>query len=152
MMNDELLTKLSFRYRNVWFEKPWYGLGLKTLLERIDEKVQNNSEIIRQVLHIISWQNFIIKKLEGDVEFDVEMNSKDDWPENLQNYNWEQLASTMMDNANQIMDILKSKDDDFLNETVPGTKYKYEWMIEGIIQHDLYHVAQITLLDKQIKL
>ena len=43
---------------------------------------------------------------------------------------------------------LSTKDNDFLNETVPGSEYDYYTLIHGIIQHDIYHAGQIVILKK----
>jgi uncharacterized damage-inducible protein DinB len=37
-----------------------------------------------------------------------------------------------------------------LREIVPGKKYDFQFMLPGVVQHELYHAGQIAVLKKAI--
>jgi hypothetical protein len=49
-----------------------------------------------------------------------------------------------------ITELEKREDDEFLEEIVPGREYDYYTMLHGILQHDLYHAGQISILKKAL--
>jgi hypothetical protein len=38
-----------------------------------------------------------------------------------------------------------------LRETVPGKKYDFQFMLPGVVQHELYHAGQIAILKKAVE-
>ena len=49
-----------------------------------------------------------------------------------------------------ITELEKREDDEFLEEIVPGREYDFYTMLHGILQHDLYHSGQISILKKSL--
>ncbi|HWH62703.1 MAG TPA: hypothetical protein VNS50_05495, partial [Ginsengibacter sp.] len=46
------------------------------------KKAANHSHsVAQQIAHIIAWRNFVVQKLTGNGNFDIEDNSLNDWPE-----------------------------------------------------------------------
>ena len=46
---------------------------------------------------------------------------------------------------------LKKKDDAFLKEIVDYRKYNFRFLINGMIEHNIYHLGQIAYLNKILK-
>jgi uncharacterized damage-inducible protein DinB len=125
--------------------KPWLGNSLLENLNAIDYKLVNqtmgnsSNSIAILVQHIINWRIFVVEKLEGNELFEIELNSEKDWTKiSVENEaEWNELLEKLARSQNQIINILSEKTN--------------EYLIEGIIQHDIYHSGQIGILNSQLK-
>ena len=133
---------------------PWYGNSVIKNLEKIQDCDPNNSfkkgNSIGQILeHMIAWRIFTIEKLKGNSEYLVEMNSKDDWNKegNYSDTDCQRLIDKLKETQKELISLIKKKSSDaWLSEKVPGSKYHFHYLLNGIIQHDIYHVGQIAIL------
>jgi hypothetical protein len=48
----------------------------------------------------------------------------------------------------QIINLLRHKDDGFLSEMVDFRKYNFRFLLNGLIQHNIYHLGQIAYVKK----
>ena len=49
----------------------------------------------------------------------------------------------------KITDLLtQKKDDAFLSEIVPNRKYNFRFLLNGLVQHNIYHLGQVAYLKK----
>jgi hypothetical protein len=47
-----------------------------------------------------------------------------------------------------IVEQLKTKDDSFLKEIVDYRDYNFRFLLNGLIQHNIYHIGQIAYIKK----
>lgn len=106
------------------------------------------------VLHITNWRKLLIARLQGDFNFRIEINSAADWVplEKLKADNWNSILSDLDSTQQELLSLLRQKDERILDTKVGPFDYTYQYLIEGLIQHDLYHMGQIGLIWKLIKL
>jgi len=139
----------------VYGKEPWYGDSIKTIdPKKVFSKPKENAHCIAELLsHIIGWREFVFQKLLGNKDFDVDQDASFNWRliDNNENTAWKNLLDALEKNQNEITKILESKDDSFLNEPVPGRNFNMEFLVEGIIQHDIYHLGQISILKKLVQ-
>ena len=68
---------------------------------------------------------------------------------------WKHLKSEYDKSLAALIDLLKSKDDKFLDEEYYDTDfkddYKYSFVINGMLHHDIYHLGQIGIIIKFLK-
>ena len=152
----ELLTK---KIEKVYSGNPWHGNSIKSVLRDIDPKTAftmaagNVHTIAELVAHIIAWREFVISKIKDDRNFKITQKLSFDWERIDRNEKtaWKSLLNALEKNQNEILTTLKKLDDDFLKLPVSRRRYNNEFLIEGGIQHDIYHLGQISLLKKMIK-
>lgn len=158
-MKPEIL-KLIKSLNDSFQGTPWYGESLIPQLKKIEIKSVNktlpnsNNSIAILIQHVIHWRIFVLEKLNGNEAFDIEMNSEADWKRITieTKTEWDTLLNELVSTQNQIIDILKSqKEDSFLENKTLGKTYSFGYLIEGIIQHDIYHSGQIGLLNAYLK-
>ncbi len=131
----------------------WHGPAVLETIKTIDPKIigkrfNDSHNIIELVNHIASWKLFIIKKLEGDPDFDVvgELNfTRIDAPTEA---DWNAAKKRLQAIHDTLMDKLKYTEDTVLLEGVPGRSYNFFFLLTGIVNHSLYHLGQIKLLMK----
>lgn len=153
-MTTQMANQFIQKWNNTFAGSPLYGESLMTKLGKIEvEKMQNLSskalnQIAQQVQHIIYWRIFTIDKLQNTNQ----KNEQKDWSEisidSLKD--WQKLMAQLQDSQKSLVELLRDKTDDFLLQNIPNRKYSYIDLIEGIIQHDVYHTGQIGLIGKQL--
>jgi len=131
----------------------WHGPALLEMIKIIDpaiigNRINGSHSIIELVNHIASWKVFIIKKLEGDPDFDVVGAFNFTKIENPTLEDWDAAKKRLQDIHDQLMDKLKYTEDSVLLEGVPGRSYNFFFLLMGIVNHNVYHTGQIKLLMK----
>ncbi len=151
---DNTTRRLIMKLEEAFDGQPWYGESLLGKLASIDHQIVNHrahpskNSIARLVQHIIAWRTFAVKKLQGDTAFDV--TPETDWTdiEIKTAAEWKQLLDRLKETQQTIVGRLSATDEAFLVQQVPGREYDYQYLIEGITQHDIYHLGQIGLIVK----
>lgn len=131
----------------------WHGPAVLETLKAVNfavihKRINGSHNIIELVNHIASWKLFIIKKLEGDPEFDVVGAINFTKIEHPTPADWEAALNRLQSIHNELMDKLKQVEDAILVEGVPGRSYSFFFLLTGIVNHSLYHLGQIKLLMK----
>lgn len=155
---ETTVNQLADTMDNVFNGDPWYGDSILKQLSEVSFDVANkrpaviNKSIAEILQHMINWRILAIEKMDGDALYEIEMNSTNDWNavelENQQD--WDLLVQKLEDTQDRIIEMIKSKDQDFLEQRVPGRNYSFNFLIEGIIQHDIYHLGQIGLMKRML--
>jgi uncharacterized damage-inducible protein DinB len=134
--------------------KPWYGDPIMKKLEAIDWKFVNHQEyglktIAVLLQHIINWRVFVLKKLQGDANYDIIIDGQNDWtPIHIKNeQEWDQLKLEFRKTQGDLLSFLSNCDDDLLNKIVPGKNYFFGPILQSIVQHDIYHLGQIAMMN-----
>jgi uncharacterized damage-inducible protein DinB len=138
-------------------EEAWHGHSVVDVLgdvswEMAAEKIMPNTHSIGElVYHMTTWRIFVVKRLQGDGEYEVTKSR--DWKSFpvFDEFEWEALQMELsLSQEELIAELEKREDDEFLDEIVPGREYDFYTMLHGILQHDLYHTGQISILKKAL--
>ncbi len=78
------------------------------------------------------------------------MNSPADWKDNteLSKFGWTNLKNALYNSRIELIELFANHDDTYLENKFLDTEYNFHYLIEGIIQHDLYHLGQIGITIK----
>ncbi|NNE76601.1 MAG: DinB family protein [Pricia sp.] len=158
-MAKDKIKALLHSIRTSFQGKPWYGISVMEKLEAVDwncvnDKPQGSSKSIAILLkHMINWRVLVLKKLEGNKQFDIEINSADDWPilHIDTEAEWNDLISELRETQEKLIQALTRHEDEFLALEVPGRDYDFDFLLKGIIEHDIYHLGQIALIYSMVK-
>ncbi len=151
------VKSLLQKYQAVFYGEAWYGHHISKRIELLTpeivfQKPKENLKSIAEILwHMTAWRKYIIQKLEGNSDFRIEMNTSFDWPDALETSHpsWGKIVDDFYQTQTKLEQILAQKEDSLLTQAVPGAKqFDYEFILEGIIQHDIYHLGQIVLIQK----
>ncbi len=134
--------------------KPWYGISMMEKLDSIPWEIVNDQKygaksIAVLVQHIINWRIFLLKKLEGDLGYDLKIDSPEDWTaiHIHTEKEWDGLKDRLVETQNELLEKLSDLPETILQEQVPGKKYNFLPILTSISQHDIYHLGQIAMLD-----
>ena len=106
--------------------------------------------VAEHVSHMLEWRKECLLRFAG--ERTELMNSPDDWKNNieLETYGWTKLKEAFYNSRYELINLIKDRDDTYLETKFLDTDYNFYYLIEGIIQHDLYHLGQIGITIKLI--
>jgi uncharacterized damage-inducible protein DinB len=137
--------------------EPWFGRAVYQILEEVDVKKvylkPNNTEhsLIELLYHMITWADFTLKRLEKDKINDLAAAEELDWRIiNPKIHTWKKGLAEFKAINKKIIALLNKKDDDFLLEIVDYRKYNFRFLLNGMIEHTIYHLGQIAYLNKML--
>ena len=154
-MNKEVLT-IANSFVDTLSSQPWFGRSVYEMLEEVDEsKVHtkpNGTEhsLIDLLWHMNVWAEFTLANLEKRSAKELKAIEADDWREiDPKKHTWKAGLEQLKATHNKIIELLKQKEDDnFLGDIVPLRKYNFRFLLNGLIQHNIYHLGQIAYLNK----
>ena len=142
-------------FENLYHGHPWIDITLKETLENITatqayQRFPNCNSIWEITNHLIEWRKNVLQRVKGQViktpDYnyiqEIEDNSDTAWAATLQ-----QLADTQT----KWVVFLQGMNEADLALEYAVNKMTYYEHIQGIIQHDAYHLGQIVILTKVMK-
>lgn len=153
-VNKEIQSIIS-NLQNVLSGEPWYGRPVYSLLEETDpakasiKPNQQGHSALELLYHMITWAEFTLKRLEGDQEKDVAAFEQLDWRTiDPALHTWKKGLADFKAIHSRIIELLQGKDDTLLKEKVDYRNYNFRFLLNGLIQHNIYHLGQIAYINK----
>ena len=148
-----MIQQLIDRLNDVFTGSPWYGSALWPVLESSTQwnpnaKIGKSNSMGQVLAHMIAWRTYVIEKIKGNDAFEITLSSEQDWPKE-QDYTlvvYLQMLNQFRNTQEELIQLLQQQEEEWLQIAVPGREYNFHFLIEGIIQHDIYHLGQISLL------
>lgn len=148
-------AQLARHLREFYFGNNWTWSALKEQVSDISwqeatQQVADCNTIATLIFHILFYQNVVARRIAGEhLEVDHEdsfrhppIQNEDDWQGQL-----EKLYESAQEFSHQIEQI----PDDHLKTELPNKKGSYYRNIQGVIEHNHYHLGQTVLLKKLIR-
>ena len=144
-----LADQLARSYRG----EAWHGPSLLEVLNGVTAQMASAKpipgahSIWELVTHIGAWIDAVRRRTAGDP---AQLTQQEDWPATPGDIEeaWQQTLSNLDQEQNQLHAAIRALPETSLRAGVPEAKYSVRFMIEGVIQHNLYHAGQIALLKK----
>jgi len=153
-MNNEIQSIIR-RINTVNSGDPWFGRPVYAILKDVNSKKvntrPNNSEhsLLELLYHMITWADFTLKRMEKDKIKDLVAAEKLDWRIiNPRVHTWKKGLAEFKTIHKKIIALLQKKDDAFLEEKVDYRKYNFRFLVNGLIEHNIYHLGQIAYIRK----
>ena len=133
----------------------WHGPSLREILTGVTAPVASAKPIAgahsiwELVLHIAAWMTAARRRLAGDP---AELSAREDWPAITSHTEdaWQQALAALEREHTALREAIRQLSDDELRAKIPGADYSATFMLNGVIQHNLYHAGQIALLKKAL--
>ncbi|MEO8028920.1 MAG: DinB family protein [Bryobacteraceae bacterium] len=141
--------RIADQLERSWRGPAWHGPSLHEVLKEIDEaKAQRRPlasahTIWELLLHISTWERASLARVRGQ-EFT---------PTDGENFpapsgSWSEAIAAADRLHDELVAEVKTLADDVLWEPAPGCPYNKYFLLHGVVQHNLYHAGQITILAK----
>ncbi|NJB71051.1 putative damage-inducible protein DinB [Saonia flava] len=155
---ESQLNKIITDLKESFNGQPWYGDSVMKKLntiawQNVNTKKYGEKSIAVLVQHIINWRIFVLKKLQGDMNYDIIMDSDSDWSEtHIENEKeWNELKEDLSKTQIDLIGFLDNATEELLSKKVPGKDYDFGPILTSISQHDIYHLGQIAMLNAMEK-
>lgn len=142
-------------YNNAFEGAAWHGSSIMKILDRvtsehIKQDPQRSQRIAKVVHHMLTWRAFSIHVLKGGNVYDV--SEEDNWKDfdALTDEQWQSLKSKLLATQNELNALLDKMEDKQLDEKVISKQYDLYILLHGMIQHDLYHLGEITAITQKL--
>lgn len=156
-MNKEVQYIIT-TLKNILEGEPWYGRPVYSILKDADPSSvyikpgETEHSLIELLYHMIAWASFIQKRLENSQEWDDAYMATIDWREiDPVEHTWQKGMEELQETHERIIALLQEKDDSLLNEKVEYRPYNFRFLLNGLIQHNIYHLGQIAYVQKLLK-
>ena len=119
--------------------------------EALTKPIPQVHSVAEHVSHMLEWRKECMIRFEG-LRTEL-MNSSNDWKDKteLGKIGWTNLKNAFYNSQFEIIRLIESQDDTYLDTKFLDTDYNFHYLIEGIIHHDLYHLGQIGVTIKLLK-
>lgn len=137
--------------------EPWHGKGVKAILNEVSADIVfqqpgGQHSILELVWHMATWKEFCVSRLQNDTRNLAEFEELD-WRE-LDHSNtslWQEGLNYYWKMHQQLVELLRRQETKILDTIVPGRKYNFRKLLNGICQHDVYHSGQIAYINKLLR-
>jgi uncharacterized damage-inducible protein DinB len=152
--------KLSNELHNSIFGDPWYGASAAYILKEISveqafrKPISSAHNIIELTLHMTAWAEEILSRFNGNKPSEPQIGN---WPvpKNYTEEYWNTVKRNLYDATNKLIFVVQKFPEKKLENIVGGerniplgTGFSFEGLILGLVQHNAYHLGQISLLKK----
>ncbi|HWA34604.1 MAG TPA: DinB family protein [Cyclobacteriaceae bacterium] len=152
LINDITRQLNELETGSLWFDQSFRDkLGTLSDHDAFARPIPEVHSVAEHVSHMLEWRKECILRFKG-LKREL-MNSPEDWKDNeeLKNLGWQNLRQALYDSRADLVDLFKNQDDEFLKTRFQDTEYNFHYLIEGILQHDLYHLGQIGVTIKLLR-
>ena len=146
-------ARIADQLRRAFYGSAWHGPALLELLEDVDagaaaaKPIPRVHSIWELVLHVAVWDRAALFRLSGEK-----------WqPTGMANFppvtaltaaEWRKAVAATKRTHDTLVKTVAALPDSRLRDRVPGKRYDFYHMLQGIAQHELYHAGQIAILKK----
>lgn len=149
------IEAITDRIKTTLTGEPWFGRSVLSILEEIDPaktsiKPAGEGHSLTELLyHMITWAEFTLKRIEKDPAYDLAASEEIDWRRiDPKTHSWKKGITEFKSIHKKIISLLLKKDDSFLDEKVDFRNYNFRFLLNGLVEHNIYHLGQMAYLSK----
>jgi len=151
-MNKEIQYIIG-TLKNVLSNEPWYGKPVYAILEEAGTGYVNRNpeetchSMIELLYHMTTWTEYALSVIKNEELEKTKAIEAFDWRTiNPGEHNWEKGFLQFKSANEKIIELLDTKDDSFLGQILPDKNYNFRFLLNGLIQHHIYHAGQIAYI------
>lgn len=158
LIKDRIQQLKDVESTDLWidenFEKKLSQVDGTTAFERPIAEMHSIAELTS---HLIEWRREVLSRLKGNPR-GLEMSDAANWRTNddLRQRGWENLLQDFHATQQDIISFLEGKDDSFMHTAYPHADssfpHDYNYLVTGLIHHDMYHLGQMGITIKFLKM
>ncbi len=134
-INKTLVQRLKVSYEG----DPWHGKSIKAILQLSDAPLP--MKVLELLNHMIAWRTYVSEILNG-ARYRIELNTPEDWPPVTQSQ--EDILNVLEQSQNELILAIDHFNGDEWYDLLGDTKYTCLDLVQGVIDHDIYHSGQLV--------
>ena len=153
-MKNEI-NHLSKTCQAVYSGNPWFGRNMKIILSEIDsitalQRPNGQHSVLELLYHVINWREFTINRLKPEKNKTSAYFGKNNWRklDHADATLWDKGLQRLELTQQKLITLFRDLNEEDLSEIVAERKYDIRYLLNGLIQHDIYHLGQIAYLKK----
>jgi uncharacterized damage-inducible protein DinB len=154
--NQSEANRIADQLRRAFYGEAWHGDSLFEILDGVTaaraaaRPIANAHSIWELVLHIAAWDGAVLRRFDGTA---VELSDEENFPRvtDQSDAAWRAALARVRRVHEELIAAVAELPDSRLDEMVlgkEGAHYTFYFMLQGVVQHELYHAGQIALLKK----
>jgi uncharacterized damage-inducible protein DinB len=156
-MNREILL-ITEQLKDVYNGEPWFGRSVHEILKEVDESIvfekpSGQHSILELLWHMITWKEFTISRLRDENDKSLKYFENLDWRtlDHSDKTLWQQGLQRFSELHNELVEVIPQQKDELLSKKINERNYDFRKLLNGVIQHDIYHLGQIAYLKKLLQ-
>ena len=149
-------VRLADQIRRAFEGTAWHGDSMLELLAGVNAKtaaakpIKGAHSIWELLLHIAAWDDAVRRHIGGEA---LDLSDEQNFPpvKDVSEAAWRQAVESVKQTHNELIKAVAVFPDARLQDPVPGKTenyYNFFYLFSGIVQHEIYHAGQISLLKK----
>lgn len=145
--------RIADSYRVATLKDAWYAPSLAEVLAQIPPElatklpIPGTHSISALLQHLLLWN--VRVRLTSATHPLPKWQAEPEWAEPP--IPWHELLARWNQSRDQLEDKIRDFPVEDLPKQVPGRTYPYEKLLEGILQHTIYHASQIAMVRSMLK-
>ena len=139
--------------RRAFEGEAWHGPSVLEALEGVTWKkallkpIRKGHSIWELVLHMAAWEDVVRRRLLGE---SPDITDEQNWPEvkDPSGAGWTRALGVLRAGHTKLRETAAGISDSLLDQSPTGKHSTRYVLLHGIIQHDIYHAGQISILKK----
>jgi uncharacterized damage-inducible protein DinB len=150
MKETERLVK---SFEDLYHGNPWLDVTIMGTLENLtgvqasNRVFANRNTIWEIVNHLIAWRLNVLQRIQGNSIITPENNYISEIRDSSE-VAWKNTIEQLKESQRKWINFLRTFDENNFELIYPANGMTYYEHIQGILQHDAYHLGQIKLLAK----
>jgi uncharacterized damage-inducible protein DinB len=148
------VSSLVDQLRRAFGGDAWHGDSVLEVLKDVDaataaaHPIGGVHSIWELVLHIAAWDNAVLRRFTGDGE--IELSDEENFPavKDTSEAAWKQAVEAMKAAHAELLRGMEKFPEARLDEQVQGRDHNFRHTFYGVLQHEIYHAGQMSLLKK----
>jgi uncharacterized damage-inducible protein DinB len=150
-------ARIAEQLRRAFEGDAWHGPAVLELLQDVDaataaaKPLAKVHTIWELLLHIAVWDAAALRRLDGE-KFQPEGTANFPLVPKLATESaWRKAVGHAKRTHDLLVKTVAALPESRLRDRVPGKKYDFYHMLQGVAQHELYHAGQIAILKKALR-
>ena len=148
------VSRIIKLFRDLYDGHPWLDVTLLTTLQKITPaeaaaRISPGFNSIWEIVnHLVQWRLNVLERVRGNVIITPGDNYFEP-VKDISSDSWINTLKDLEDSQMQWLSFLEGLGESDLKKVYPNNNMTYYEHIHGILQHDAYHLGQISLLAKK---
>jgi uncharacterized damage-inducible protein DinB len=159
---SSIVKNIIIQLKEIHQGKPWIGSTFSSKLNPVDENeyfkrpIEGLHSVAEIISHLTLGQDEAVLKIKTGKGSKTD-DCKENWLPNdkLNLMGWDKIKLSQDQTLSNLIELLRFENDDFLDQKYfdPDFKdyYTYDWLLNGMIKHDAYHLGQIGIVIEYLK-
>ena len=138
--------------------EPWYGRSIYSLLEEAGKSDVYkkpggvNHSMMELLYHMETWATYTLSVIKEEPLSQIKSIESLDWRTiEPKDHRWENGLAQFKSINQEIIDLLNTKEDHFLDQVLDDKNYSFRFLLNGMIDHHIYHAGQIAYVKKLLE-